>query len=1058
VSTYIFTESSFENAILELFEKAGYEYSCGFDIHRAEDEVLLIDDFKDYLFDRYEDLDLMDDEIELIIHNLLAISETSLYRTMKSTLATLRNGYVLDRSKYNKKNVLIEYFDFEDIETNIFKAVNQLSVKGSTTRRPDIVVHINGIPVSVFELKTISEEDVKLHDAYEQLNIRYARDIPNLMRFSFVSVISDGANTKCGSLFAKYKHFFPWKSTDGKNYSGDGIPSLISLINGLFDKQTLLNVINDYIYFPDTSKKELMIVPKYSQYYATELLAKNIVAHQKPESDGKGGTYFGATGCGKSYTMLFLARKLARAEAMRNPTIVLLTDRTDLDDQLSEIFEVSKEYLIDENTFQVPSRKVLNDKVKDVSSGGIFLLTVQKFDEDVGLLTDRTNVVCISDEAHRTQVNLDASLDITESGIRKHYGFAHYLRESFPNATYVGFTGTPIDATINVFGPIVCSYNMKQSVDDGSTVRIKLKKGPSQVRLDDTKLAIVDKYYSDRLAEGTNQYQVNQSIRDMATVRTIVDNDTRLDIVVKHFIDHYEQRVRENSTVCGKAMFVCYDRKIAYKVYRKIVGDGTKENPGLRPEWNIKKKTQLDESKLSAEELNKLKPVEMIKLVATQGDNDEPDLYNLCGTSEYRNELATLFKNEDSNFKIAIVVDMWLTGFDCECLDTMYLDKPVENHSLIQTVSRVNRVFEGKEEGLIVDYIGIENSLARAMQHYNGDLNPVENVDASYTIFRNQLTLIDELMHGFDYSRFEHGSDLDRLLTLNEGVEFVQRTNDRETRFMGLTLRMKKAFDLCVGDDRISESDMFKVHFYCAIRSTIFKMSGGEKPDSVRMNEEVKKLVDACITAMNDFADDIPEDDIDIFSKEYIEAIDKIQYKNTKFKMLIELLKKAIKQYSKTNKLKADEFSKRMKSLVDKYNNRDTTILISNDDVVNEFIDGITEEARKILDDLCNDANEFKKMGITFEEKAFYDILKAIRDRNGFEYSEERLISLAKQVKVIVDDKSKYTDWSSKKDIKASLNADIIRLLARNGYPPVTFEDVYAKVLAQVENFKTHNN
>ena len=1048
--TYSYTESSFENAVLELFEKQGYEYACGYDIHRTEEEILLVDDLKDYLFERYQDLDLHDDEVELIIHNLLAISGTSLYGRMKNTLNALRSGYVLDRTRYDRKAALIEYFDWENPESNIFKVVNQLTVKGTATRRPDVVVFVNGIPVSVFELKTISEENVVLHDAYEQLNIRYTRDIPNLMRFSFLSVISDGANTKCGSLFAKYKHFFPWKSTDGKNYASDGIPSLVSLVNGLFDRKTLLNVIWNYIYFPDNSKKETMIVPKYSQYYASELLFENIKKHKKPNGDGKGGTYFGATGCGKSYTMLFLSRRIAMCKELRNPTIVLLTDRTDLDDQLSEIFEVSKQYLVDENTFQVPSRKVLNDSVKGVSSGGIFLLTVQKFDEEVGLLSDRDNIICISDEAHRTQVNLDASLDITEEGIKKHYGFAHYLRASFPNATYVGFTGTPIDATINVFGPIVATYNMKQSVDDGSTVKIKLKKGPSQVRLDDTKLAIVDKYYETRLAEGANQYQVNQSIRDMANVRTIVDNDTRLNIVVDHFISHYEQRVKEGSTVCGKAMFVCYDRKIAFKVYKKIIE--------RRPEWNIKKKTQLDESKLSAEELNRLKPVEMVKLIATQGPNDEPELYELCGDSDYRNEMALLFKNDESNFKIAIVVDMWLTGFDCESLDTMYLDKPVENHSLIQTVSRVNRVYEGKEEGLIVDYIGIENSLARAMRHYNGDINPVEDIDASYTIFRNQLTLIDELMHGFDYSKFENGSDLDRLLCLNEGVEFVQQTNERETRFMGLTLRMKKAFDLCVGDDRISESDMFRVHFYCAIRSTIFKMTAGDKPDSVRMNEEVKKLVDACITAWGEFVEDVPEEDIDVFSDEYLNAIDKIQYKNTKFRMLIELLKRAIKAYSKTNKLKADEFSKRMRALVDRYNDRDMSILVSSDDVVDDFIDGITEEAKRILDDLTKDANEFKQMGITFEEKAFYDILKAIRDKYQFEYSEERLIELARKVKILVDDKSKYTDWSSKTDIRASLKADIIRLLTRNGYPPITIEDVYKRVMEQVENFKKYND
>lgn len=1048
MSDYKYSESNFENAVIELFEKQNYVYECGYDLHRTNEEIVLINDFREYLFRRYSSLNLQDDEIETVIHNLLFAKGTSLYATMKMTLSELRKGIVIDRSQYGLKSELIEYFDYENSDNNIFKVINQFEVKDYALRRPDIVIFVNGIPVSVIELKNLSDASVKLHDAYEQLHIRYVRDIESLMRFSFISVISDGVNTKCGSLFAGYKHYFPWKSTDGKSYSDDGIPSLITMIEGLFNPKTLLNILHHYVYFPDTSKKDVMILPKYSQYYATELLFENIKNHMRPSGDGKGGTYFGATGCGKSYTMLFLARRLTTASKLNTPTVVLLTDRTDLDDQLSETFEASKEYLIDKNTMNIPSRKVLEEKVRGVTSGGVFLMTVQKFDENVKLLSDRNNIICISDEAHRTQVNLDATLKIEDDGIKKHYGFATYLRNSFPNATYVGFTGTPIDATVNVFGPIVASYKMKQAVDDGSTVGIDLLPGPSAVRLDETKLSIVDKYYSDQLKEGTNKYEVNQSIKDMATVRTIIDNDSRLDLVVDHFIKHYELRVKEGSTVRGKAMFVCYDRKIAFKVYKKILEK--------RPEWNIKKKTQEDESKLSYEQLNKLQPVEMIKFVATRGANDEPDLYNALEDAE-KQDLATLFKDENSNLKIVIVVDMWITGFDCECLDTMYLDKPLEKHTLIQTISRVNRVFEGKDKGLIVDYIGIEASLAKAMQLYSGDINPVSEIDASYIIFKDQLSLIDELMHDFDYSPFENGSDLDRLLTLNKGMEFVQKTEERETRFMGLTQRMKKAFDICVGDSRISDSEMFKVHFYCAIRSAIMKLGREGRPDAERMNEEVRKLVDACISVMEE-QDEGEVTKTEIFSEEYLKKIQGIPYKNTKFKMLLELLRKAIKRYSKTNKYKAEEFSKRMKELVEKYNNRDGQILISNDDVINEFIDSLSEEAQKILDDLQKDADEFKKMGITFEEKAFFDILKAIKEKYSFDYSDEKLIELAKKVKAVVDDKAKYTDWSSKSDIKASLQSDVIRLLNRNGYPPMTFEDVYAKVLAQVENFKKYDD
>lgn len=1051
-----FTESSFENAVLELFQHQGYEYKCGYGLHRANNEILLIDDFKEYLTKRYASLNLQESEISFILYNLLSSRGISLYSTMKATLSVLQNGITLDRSAYGMKDEFIEYFDFSIPDNNVFKVVNQFEVKDAALRRPDIVVFINGIPVSVIELKTVSEEGVKLYSAFEQLTIRYTRDIENLMRFSFISVISDGVNTKCGSIFSDYKHFFSWKSTDGKSYAKDGVESLTTMISGLFDHATLLNLIQNYIYFPDTSKNNLMILPKYSQYYASELLFQNIKEHMRPSGDGKGGTYFGATGCGKSYTMLFLTRRLVTSPDLNSPTVILLTDRTDLDDQLSSTFEASKEYLIDRNTLNVASREELNEKVKGVTSGGIFLMTVQKFDENVKLLSDRDNIICISDEAHRTQVNLDATLKNDEEGIKKHFGFATYLRNSFPNATYVGFTGTPIDATINVFGPIVAAYKMKQAVDDGSTVGIALLPGPSAVRLDEAKMGIVDRYYADQLSNGTNKYEVNESIKEMSKVRTIIDNDSRLNLIVDHFISHYENRVKEGATVKGKAMFVCYDRNIAYKVYKKIIA--------RRPEWNIPKKTQEDESKLTYSQLNRLKPVEMVKLVATRGANDEPNLYNLLGSDKYRSELATLFKDENSNFKIVIVVDMWLTGFDCASLDTMYIDKPLEKHTLIQTISRVNRVFEGKDKGLIVDYIGIEASLAKAMQLYSGDINTVSEIEASYVIFKDQMSLIDNLMDGFDYSKFESGTDLDRLLTLQKGMEFVQMKEDRETRFMGLTQRMKKAFDICVGDSRITNHEMFKLHFYCAIRSAIMKIGREGTPDAERMNQEVKKLVDGCISALKDQKEG-EQTKTEIFSEEYLKKIQGIPYKNTKFKMLIEMLKKVITQYSHTNKYKAEEFSKRMKKLVDKYNNRDGEILVSNDDVINDFIDSLSEEAQKILEDLKKDSDEFKKMGISFEEKAFYDILKAIRDKYGFEFSEEKIIDLAKKVKVVVDDKAKYTDWSSKSNIKASLQSDIIRILNRNGYPPVflngypqNYQEVYEKVLAQVENYKKYDD
>ncbi|MDC8917828.1 HsdR family type I site-specific deoxyribonuclease [Metamycoplasma hyosynoviae] len=1044
-----YLENNFERTVIELFEKENYIYEYGRNIHRENIEILLINDFKEYLLKRYKQLNLKEEEIDNIIYDLLSSKGISLYSTMKLTLNKLRKGCVLNRSKYNLQNEFIQYFDYENVENNIFKIVNQFEVKGQKKCILDIVVFINGIPVSTIELKNPSNTNTKLRNAYEQLCDKYAKNIENLMRFSFISVISDGVNTKYGSLFADFEHYFPWKSTDEKKYSKDGIESLLSMVSGLFKHKTLLNLIHHYIYFPDSSKNDLMILPKYSQYYAAELLFENIMNNNKNNKNrNKGGTYFGATGCGKSYTMLFLTKRLTTEKELKSPTVLLLTDRNDLDDQLSKIFESSKEYLIDNNTMKIATREKLYEKLNGITSGGIFLMTIQKFDENIKLLSNRNNIFCISDEAHRTQVNLDATLKIEKDGIKKHYGFAKNLRNAFPNATFIGFTGTPIDATIKAFGPVIASYKMKQAVDDGSTVGISLLSGPLELKLDEKKLAIVDKYYEKQLEIGTNKFEINNSIKEVATVRTIIDNDSRLDSIVEHFIKHYELRIKEAATVKGKAMFVCYDRKIAFKVYKKIIEK--------RPEWNIKKKTQEDASKFSAEQLNRLMPVEMIKFIATRTSNDEEELYNALEDAQNK-DLATLFKDENSNLKIVIVVDMWITGFDCECLDTMYIDKPLEKHSLIQTISRVNRVFEGKDKGLVVDYIGIENSLSEAMQFYSDDINPISEIESSYAIFKEQMANVEKLMKGFDYSLFETSNNIDRLLILNKAIEFIQISKKRETEFVMLVQKLKKAFDVCVGDSRITDSQMFKLHFYCSVRSTIMKLNKEDTPDSERMNLEVKKLVDECIAALEN-NDEKQITETEIFSDKYLKEIEKIKHRNTKFKILLKYLKETIDRYSRRNIYKAEEFSKRMRKLIDKYNNRDEQKIISTDDIFNKFIDSLSQEAEKIFEDLKKDNEKYTKLKIEFDEATFYDILIDIRDKYGFEYKDQDIVGLAKKIKEIVDSKTKYTDWSSKENIIANLESDIIRLLNNNNYPPATFKDVYNKILTQLKNFEGYQN
>ncbi|MBO7612035.1 MAG: type I restriction endonuclease subunit R [Elusimicrobia bacterium] len=1054
MANYSYTESLFEEAVLELFEKQDYVYECGYDIHRTNEDIFILEDFKTYLSNRYSKLDLQEDEIEQIVHNLEFAKSPNIYVSMRNTLKVLREGFILNREKYNKKTEHIEYFDYKNTN-NIFKVINQYEIKDIKTRRPDIVIFINGIPVSVIELKNLSKEKVQLYDAYLQLTNRYTRDIPNIMRYSFLSVISDGANTKVGSLFGKYEHFYSWKSVDGKKYFDDGIDSLYSLIQGLFEHRTLLNILQNYIYFPDNTNKNLMILPKYSQYYASEMLLQNIKNHIKPKGDGKGGIYFGATGCGKSYTMLFLSRKLVTDKELANPTIILLTDRTDLDDQLSEIFEESKQYLIDDNVLKIQDRKMLTEKLEGISSGGVFLMTVQKFDDNIDLLSDRTNIICISDEAHRTQVSLDLKLEVTTEGVKKHYGFAKYLRDCFPNATYVGFTGTPIDSSIKVFGDIVLSYKMSQAVADGATVGINLLPGPSKVQLDKDKIKIVDKFYDDLIKSGANKAQVEQSKKEMATVRTIIDNDSRLDIVIDHFIKHYKLRVQEGSTVKGKAMFVCYDRKIAYKVYNKIIDKC--------PEWNEQKRTQEDETKFSEQELEKLKLIEMIKLVATRSQDDDKQLYDLLGTKEYRVELAKLFKNENSNFKIAIVVDMWMTGFDCECLDTMYIDKPLEKHSLIQTISRVNRVFKNKDNGLIIDYIGIKNSLEKAMAIYDGDVNPTTEIENAYKIFKEQLKLVDDLMIEFDSSMFKTGTPLQKLECLKQGVEFISEFENKKNKFIGLVARMKKAFDICVGDEKITEEEMYRVHFYFAIKSLLNKITGEGQYDTVLMNKKVKQLVDDCIKALENQPEG-EKTEVEIFSDEYLERIKKIQYVNIKYIELMKLLKKTINEYKKINTTKAIDFSKRMQAVIDKYNERDSKI--EENALPREYVENLSKEIDDILKDIAKDATEFKQLGISIEEKSYYDILKTIKQKYNFNNNKEITINIAKEINSKIKEQSKYTDFLNKVSTKSDLQANIIRIIYNSNFLPDNIKknysqiskDIYEEVIKQLENSQKYLN
>ena len=1041
-----FTEAQLEEAFIELLGQEDIPHVLGGDIVRSEEDVLIKEDLKVFLLNQYKKESLTETEADQIIRQLEVFSSSNLYESNKSIMKLISDGFALKREDRSQKDIWVYLIDYNESNNNIYKIVNQLEIVGYQRRIPDGILYINGLPLVVFEFKSAIRENATVNDAYVQLTTRYQRDIPELFKYNAFCVISDGVNNKAGSFFAPYEFYYAWRKVEGLDNEVDGIDSMYTLIQGMFNHKRLRDIIRNFIYIPDSSKKDEKIVCRYPQYYAANKLVENIKLHQKPHGDGKGGTYFGATGCGKSFTMLFLARLLMKGIHFSSPTIILITDRTDLDDQLSVTFTNAKGYIGDQNIISVESRRELRELLQDRKSGGVFLTTIHKFSEDTQLLTKRTNVICISDEAHRSQVNLDQKVKVTATGVEKTYGFAKYLHDSLPNATYVGFTGTPIDATLDVFGDIIDSYTMSESVHDEITVPIVYEGRAAKVLLDNKKLKEIEAYYAKCAEDGSNEYQIEESKTATTSMNAIIGDPDRLKAVAADFIGHYEKRVAEGATVKGKAMFVCSSRPIAYALYQEIIS--------LRPDWTETKAFE-EGARLSDKEKKEIKPMERIKMIMTRGKDDPKEMYDALGTKDDRKELDRQFKNEKSNFKIAMVVDMWLTGFDVPFLDSIYIDKPIQQHNLIQTISRVNRKFSNKSKGLVVDYIGIKSSMNKALKQYSKvDSNNFEDIASSVVIVKDMLDLLANIFHQFDTSDYFTGQSLKQLKCLNKASEFIQLTQDLEKRFMALMKRLKSAYDICCGSQEFTQSQRDHIHFYIAVRSIIFKLTKGVAPDIDQMNAKVREMVKEAIQSegveeiikLGDGSDT----EINIFDPDYLAKIDKIKLPNTKIKLLQQLLAKSIEEFKKVNKVKAIDFSKKMKVLVDTYNERKPDVLQS------EVLEDFTDEIIDLYHELVKEKDSFKDLGIDFEEKAFYDILKSLCVKYDFNYPEDKLLHLAKEVKVVVDDKAKYTDWNQRADIKAELKASLIMLLAENGYPPVDKDEVYKEIFEQAENFKKY--
>jgi type I restriction enzyme R subunit len=1064
-----FTEEKLEKAFTELLGQEGFPHHLGITITRKPDEVLIEEDLKNFLLTQYAGQGITVNEIKSIILQLKSLSSSDLYESNKTFLKMLSDGFILKREDRSQKDIYIQLIDYSGLnehrepsadqlialaadngekypsDSNVYKFVTQMEIVGNEKRIPDGILYINGLPVIVFEFKSSIREEATIHDAYIQLTVRYRRDIPELFKYNAFCVISDGVNNKAGSFFAPYEFYYAWRRVAGLAKEVDGIDSMFTLVQGMLHKQRLRDIIRNFIYLPDNSKRDEKIVCRYPQYYAARALYDHIRLAQKPKGDGKGGTYFGATGCGKSFTMLYLTRLLMKSVHFGSPTIVLITDRTDLDIQLSSQFTNAKNFIGDNTVTTVESRADLREKLRGRQSGGVFLTTIHKFNEDTELLTERNNVICISDEAHRSQTNLDQKLRITEKGVKKTFGFAKHLHDSLPNATYVGFTGTPIDATLDVFGKVVDAYTMTESVKDEITVRIVYEGRAARVALNNDELEKIERYYEEAAELGANEYQIDQSKKETANMYAILGDPKRLQHLAEDFIKHYENRVSEGATVKGKAMFVSSNREIAYDFYKKLIA--------LRPEWNEIREAEED-AELTDKERKELKPIERVKMVMTRSKDDPEELYNLLGTSDDRKELDRQFKNPKSNFKIAIVVDMWLTGFDVPFLDTIYIDKPIQQHNLIQTISRVNRKFKGKNKGLVVDYVGIKKQMNLALAKYSkGDEQNFEDIEKSLVVVKDHLDLLDKLTHNFDKQRYFKGSSLEQLNALNQAAEFVMQTAEFEKRFMDMVQRLKAAYDICAGSEKLTQAERDYTHFYLAVRSIVFKLTRGTAPDTAQMNARVREMIKNALHS--DGVEELfklgeeGETEQDIFDEDYLAKIEKIKLPNTKIKLLQQLLAKVIGELRKVNKVRGVDFSHKMQAIVERYNQRD-----ANDILRSEVYEDMAEALTNLIWEVHKEFKAGDELGIDFEEKAFYDILMDLCKKYDFTYPEDKLLALSKAVKLVVDSQAKFPDWNKRDDIKSALKVELILLLDEFGYPPVERDEVYIEIFEQAENFK----
>ena len=1027
-----FTESSLEVAIIEQLTELGYDYAINTDqwsLSRSLDSFIN----EELLLDRLTAINpgVKTDILEQAIAMLKNIDNPSLFERNHIVHKWLTDGIQVE-DYHSDVNPLIRFIDFDNIKNNVFQVVNQLKFKESRNLRiPDVILFVNGIPLVIFELKSIEyNEDTFIERAYEQLGRNgeadgYRFDIPTLFNYNAFLVISDGANNKVGTLTSDITRYNEWKSIDGEaGYKKNYAYKLDVLLEGLLKPERLLDVIKNNLFFMNSDKeKPVKILSQYHQYFGVKKAYDSIKLSLKPQGDGKAGIVWHTQGSGKSFTMVMLAHKLITDLEMKNPTIVVLTDRNDLDNQLFGTFSNAAEFLRT-RPVQVESREDLLEKIGSIKEGGIIFTTLQKFDKNNIVPNKRTNIVVISDEAHRSHYGIDEQIvykknpDGTFTSISK-YGYAKYIRDALPEATYIGFTGTPVESgdhsTSAIFGKTVDTYDMTQSVEDGSTVKIFYESRLAKVWLDDGKLKEIDKYYDDLANQNVSDDVIEESKSKWSSMEVIIGDDDRLHLLASDILKHYNER---KDVLNGKAMIVCMSRKIAAKLYYQIIG--------LAPELK-----------------------EQVALVVTESNKDSEEERKLFKDKAYRENAAKEFKRKDGSIKIAIVVDMWLTGFDVTDLDVMYIDKPMKGHNLMQAIARVNRVNVGKESGLIVDYIGIKRSLEEALNTYTArdkELNLRDIQDTAKSILEEKLSILDEMFFHVDKKGFFGGTNSVRLKAIQNGADFVLSTDDIKKAYLQLTKQLKDAYVVSIGI--LDEDYKKKVLYYLAVRHFVQKVERGNLPTNITpesINKHVEELIAEAIKGdeveiLTKVEDTEQNRDIwDLLSEEKVEKLRQSQPPHVFIKIMERLLKEAVREYRGYNLVKAKEYSERLRKLLEAYNTRE-------DDLKTDMaIVGLIAFSQEMVEDEAY----AKKNNLTGRERAFYDAL--VTNKSAVELmSDDILRVMAMELKAIVEEYA-TVDWSKKKDTRAKMRMQIKRLLKKYNYPPDYTEEAISRVVDQAE-------